>query len=137
MKSLSQFIKESIDGGFNEFCILKPGFIDKKSEFENELKNDSWQIMKQQQCQLTLLQAKNLYKPHKDKDFYKDLCNYMSSDECVCYAVKKDCDDPIKDMDLFKDRIRKVWAKDEMRNAMHSSDSKENVGRESHICKCD
>lgn len=137
MKTLVDFIKESIDGGFNEFCILKPGFIDKKSDFENELKNDNWQIMRQYQCQLTPLQVKNLYKPHKDKDFYKELCDYMSSDECVCYTVKKDCEDPVKDMDIFKDRIRKAWSKDEMRNAMHSSDSKENVIRESHICKCD
>lgn len=137
MKSLVQFIRESIDGGFNEFCILKPGFLDKKPDFEDELTNDGWTIMKQCQCQLSPYQAKKLYSLHKDKDFYKDLCDYMSSEECACYAVKKDCDDPVKDMDIFKERIRKAWGKDEMRNAMHSSDSKENVVRESHICRCD
>ena len=32
-----------------------------------------------------------------------------------------------------KDKVRKNWGKDEMKNGMHSSDSLENVNRESKI----
>jgi nucleoside diphosphate kinase len=45
----------------------------------------------------------------------------------MCY---KDCKDPIKDMKSIKDKVRKIWGKDDMRNAMHSSDSIDNVNRE-------
>ena len=49
-------------------------------------------------------------------------------------TCKKLCNDPIQDMNIFKDKIRSEWGKDEMKNAMHSSDSLENVIRESKIC---
>ena len=68
------------------------------------------------------------------KDFYKDLCDYMSSGECLCCSCHKDCEDPIEDMKKLKDKVRENWGKDEMKNGMHSSDSLENVNRESKIC---
>ena len=64
------------------------------------------------------------------KDYYEDLCIYMASDECIAYMLYKDCKDPIKDLEKLKDKVRKTWGKDDMKNAMHSSDSKENVERE-------
>ena len=51
-------------------------------------------------------QSKQLYSPHKDKDFYKDLCDYMSSGECLCCSCHKDCEDPIEDMKKLKDKVR-------------------------------
>ena len=36
-------------------------------------------------------------------------------------------------MDKIKDEIRKKWGKDDMKNAMHSSDSLQNAARESNI----
>ena len=41
--------------------------------------------------------------------------------------------DPIKKMDEIKDHFRDKYGKDEMKNVMHSSDSKENVMREAKI----
>ena len=36
-------------------------------------------------------------------------------------------------MDKLKDQIRNKWSKDDMKNVMHSSDSLQNVKRESKI----
>lgn len=136
MKKLSSLIIESdvSNSKFNGFCILKPGFADREDEFCELLKLNDWKIIEKKRKKLSHQQACDLYLPKKDESFYNALCDYMSSGDCVCMKCKKDCDDPIKDMDSFKDKIRDEWAKDEMRNAMHSSDSLENVIRECGIC---
>ena len=54
----------------------------------------------------------------------------MSSGDCLSCMCYKDCKYPIKDMKAIKDKVRKIWGKDDMRNAMHSSDSIDNVNRE-------
>ena len=102
-------------------------------EFIDLLKNKGWQIIQQKQTKLSLDQAKELYKMHKDEDFYNDLCEYMSSGECICCSCYKDCKDPFKEMKTIKDSVRNKWGKSEMKNAMHSSDSLENVNRETKI----
>jgi nucleoside-diphosphate kinase len=133
MKSLTQFILESKNLELNGFCILKPEFLDHEEDFLALLKNNNWDIIQKKKLLLTKEQSSNLYSPHKDKDFYKDLCDYMSSGECLCCSCHKDCEDPIEDMKKLKDKVRKNWGKDEMKNGMHSSDSLENVNRESKI----
>ena len=133
MKSLTQFILESKNLELNGFCILKPEFLDHEEDFLALLKNNDWNIVQKKKLLLTKEQSENLYSPHKDKDFYKDLCKYMSSGECLCCSCHKDCEDPIEDMKKLKDKVRKNWGKDEMKNGMHSSDSLENVNRESKI----
>ena len=82
---------------------------------------------------MTHEQAQELYKMHKDKKFYEDLCKYMSSDKCMCCTCHKSTDKPIEEMNKIKDKIRNAWGKSEMKNAMHSSDSIENVNRERKI----
>lgn len=134
MKHLSVFIKESLDTNqINAFVILKPGFLSHKDDFLSLLKNNGWQIVQQQQLKLTHEQAEKLYEMHKDKDFYKDLCDYMCSDECLCCTCHKATNKPIEEMKRVKDKARTAWGKDDMKNAMHSSDSIENVERESKI----
>lgn len=120
----------------NGFCLLKPGFIKHNDEFKNKLTDNGWKILKDGECTLSDVQAKDLYAPHKDKDFYGDLCSYMVSAPCHWYSCYKDCEDPIKDMNKIKDEIRKAWGEDDMKNAMHSSDSIDNVNREYMICDC-
>lgn len=129
MKSLYQYILEAVST-VNGFCILKPEFLDHEDEFCTMLKNNDWKIIQKQKRTLSHEEAEELYKMHKGKDFYKNLCNYMSSGDCLCCMCYKDCEDPIKDMDAIKDKIRKAWGKDDMKNAMHSSDSLDNVNRE-------
>ena len=132
MKTLIQFIKEQ-NAELNAFVILKPEFLKYEQQWLDMLKNNDWQIIQKKKLKLTHAQAEELYKMHKDKDFYKDLCNYMSSDDCICCTCHKDCKDPINEMKKLKDKARDAWGKSEMKNAMHSSDSLKNVERESKI----
>lgn len=133
MKKLSTLIETHTVDRINGFAILKPGFIGHEEDFINLLKNNNWRIIQKKRGVLTQDQAEALYLMHKDKDFYNDLCKYMCSDECVCCTCQKDCKNPIEDMKSLKDKVRDKWGEDEIRNAMHSSDSMSNVERESNI----
>lgn len=138
MISLVQYLinesKKKKEVPYNGFAILKPGFLDIQDDFEQLLEDNDWTISDVTIVKLPKDVAKELYEPHKEKDFYNDLCDYMSSDKCICYLLHKDCEDPIEDLKEVKEEARKKWGKDDMKNCMHSSDSKENVERESKIC---
>ena len=114
----------------NGFCILKPEFLDHEEDWKNMLTNNGWRIMQTVRKTISLDDAKELYKALKAKKFYNDLCNYMASGDCICCMCYRDCENPIKDMKTIKDMVRKAWGIDDMKNAMHSSDSLENVKRE-------
>ena len=134
MKSLNEFIEVfEVSSEINGFCVLKPEFLDHTEDFLKMLDNKGWNVVQKQQKKINLDTAKELYKCHKDKDFYNDLCNYMSSGDALYCMCHKDCEDPIKDMQTIKDIVRKNWGESEMKNAMHSSDSLENVNRESKL----
>lgn len=136
MKTLSSFISESLDSQ-REFVILKPEFTNKDRDFEELLNNHGWKVIQKKKQTLTKEKAEKLYAMHRHKPFYDALINYMSSGPCICYSVftdDKTKKDPVKDMSRIKDEVRKVWGKDDMKNAMHSSDSEDNVERETNIC---
>lgn len=131
MKNLKTYLLESMQN--NAFVILKPGFLDKAGKFVEKLVNSGWRILRTKKFVMPYEMACDLYEMHADKDFYSDLCDYMSSDFCLCLTCQKDCDDPVADMKKIKDKIRDKWGIDDMKNAMHSSDSLENVDRETKI----
>lgn len=113
-----------------EFVIIKPEFERYKDEIVKYLIDNGLVISKVLKRRLSLDKALLLYIPHHDKDFYWDLCEYMSSGDSIGYLFYN----PNKvDVLKLKDEIRKVYGKDDMRNAIHSSDSKKNVKRESNI----
>lgn len=135
MKELEQYLIESInnDENINAFSILKPGFLQYEDEWFSLLENNNWLIENRKKLTMTRKQAKELYKFNADKDFYNDLVDYMCSGKVIVITAYKDCENPIKEMDKLKDKFRKKYGKDEMRNGMHSSDSLANVKREAKI----
>lgn len=138
MKSLTnyineQLINESKEDYVNSFVILKPEFLEHEEAWLQMLDEDEWDILDKKKLTLSKEQAEQLYMMHKGKDFYDDLVEYMSSGECLCAKCYKECEDPIEEMDSLKDKVRDKWGKNDMKNAMHSSDSIENVKRESKI----
>ena len=137
MKKLSKFLEDSRDRSprsINGFVILKPGFLEYEEPLCDMLQNNGWSIIEKKRCKLTPDQAAKLYINLNEKPFYNDLCQYMSSDNCLCCRCAKDCEDPIGDMKALKDKVRGQWGIDDMRNAMHSSDSQEAVDAESKLC---
>ena len=77
--------------------------------------------------QLLLKEAKRLYAIHKDEEWYKDLCEYMSSEPTTAMILKNEnmvmSPEIFDKVGVIKDEIRKKYGEDEMRNVIHSSDS--------------
>lgn len=130
MKTLVSYITEQQNDNKKEFMIIKPGFLDCRNEIIDYLKKHNIMIIRELRKKLTLSEAKKIYKMHNKEDFYDDLCKYMSSDDSIGFVM---CNYGGEPMDKLKDAIRDRFGKDEMRNAIHSSDSPLNAYRESKI----
>jgi nucleoside-diphosphate kinase len=115
------------------FVIIKPGFIDKSQEILNIFKKYGWSLDMTTIKQLQLSEAKTLYAVHKNEDFYKDLCNYMSSGPSRAMILKKSGVLTQKTFDAvatIKNIIRDKWGESDMKNVLHSSDSYESMQNE-------
>lgn len=113
-----------------EFVIIKPEFLRYQQEIEDILLSNGFSINKKLKKTLSLDEAMNLYKMHESEDFYEDLCKYMSSGDSIGYILNNRKN---KDLSKLKDQIREKYGRSDMKNVMHSSDSQENVTRESKI----
>lgn len=134
MKSLKDYITEGLSNQKKIFVVIKPGFLDKTKDILNIYKENGWECESTTIKQLMPEEAKKLYSVHKKKDFYKPLCEYMISDVTRAFIfVKETNNDEFKEASRIKDEIRKKWGESDMRNVVHSSDSKENMGREASI----
>jgi nucleoside-diphosphate kinase len=89
--------------------------------------------------QLTTPQAQAFYAVHKERPFYNDLVNFMTSGPIVAAILEKD--NAVEDFrkligatnpaDAAEGTIRKQFATNIERNAVHGSDSDENAVIES------
>ena len=122
------------------FSIIKPdatkrnitGSINKIIE-ENNLR-----IVAQKRIHLTNEQAENFYDIHKEKPFFKDLIEYMTSEPVIVQVIEGDnaitkyrevmgATNP----DNAKEgTIRKIHALNVQENSVHGSDSEENAIKE-------
>lgn len=128
MRNLFDFITEAQNK--KEFLIIKPEFLHYRNDILEILKENNIIPIRELRKTLSMSEAKKLYKPHNKEDFYEDLCKYMSSGDSIGFVL---CNYGGADLLKIKDSIRKKFGVDEMRNAVHSSDSGLNVSRESKI----
>lgn len=136
MESLKTYLASNISDPMRKnhvLVVIKPDFLKYSTEFTNEFTKNGYSIIKSKTTWLTLDEAKELYKIHKDKDFYADLCNYMSSGQVMAFILKKKSDNIFKEFGKLKDKIRDEYGQNEMRNALHSSDSYKNFSHEAGI----
>ena len=88
--------------------------------------------------QLSQERAGQFYAVHKERPFYNDLCNYMSSGPIMAMILEKD--NAVADFrkligatnpaEAAEGTIRKLFAKSIEANAIHGSDSDENAAIE-------
>ena len=141
MISLNNYIYEQLASPDNikAFIIIKPGFLQYKDEIfdyinkKGFIMNDHTNPMK-----LTDNQVKDLYGCHSKEDWYNDLCKYMLSGDVIAanYTFDYESNPSVNTISLMKEikhHFRDKYGKDEMKNCMHSSDSLDNVKRESKI----
>lgn len=134
MKSLYESLLESAEPEKKIFVVIKPGFLDKAQDILDIYKEEGWTLKFSTIKKLLLSEARELYKVHKKEEFYKGLCDYMSSDITRAMIFTKETNkDEFKEATRIKDVIREKWGESDMRNVVHSSDSKENMEREAGI----
>ena len=122
------------------FSIIKPdatkrnitGSINKIIE-ENNLR-----IIAQKRIQLTNEQAENFYNVHREKPFFKDLIEYMTSQPVIVQVIEgdnaitkyRDVMGATNPDDAKEGTIRKIHALNVQENSVHGSDSEENAAKE-------
>lgn len=132
VKELGIFSPEQSHG----FILIKPGEEKYSQAIIRMFEDRGWSVAKVRTKTLLEKEAKALYAPHKDKDFFKPLVQYMISGPCTGIvltrkgeASKKD----FKDIAEVKDLVRERWGESDMRNVLHSSDSEERFKEEAGI----
>ena len=135
-KGLPDHIKESLmDKTQRVFIVIKPEFLNRYQDILKMFEEEGFMLTDTSLKKLTLEEAQELYIPHKDEDFYDDLCEYMCSGFSLGLIFTcLDADDNLfNHVGKIKDKVREKYGIDEMKNAIHGSDSEENVKRESKI----
>ena len=122
------------------FAIIKPDAVKKGNTgkiYDRILKAD-FKILCAKLLRMTVSQAEGFYEIHKERPFFNELTEFMSSGACMVLALEKD--DAVNqwrktigatnpdDADLGT--IRKDFATNVQENAVHGSDSNENAEKE-------
>ena len=122
------------------FAIIKPDAVKNgySGKIIDRIINSDFKILGLKLIRMTKSQAEGFYEIHKDKPFFSELTDFMSSGKCVVIALKKEdavnkwreligATDPAE---ADEGTIRKDYASSLGENAVHGADSNENAVRE-------
>ena len=120
--------------------IVKPDAVagGKTGRIVAHLEQAGFTIRAARLVRLSRAEAGAFYAVHKDRPFYKDLVEFMTSGPCLPMALERSnavaelrtvigATDPAE---AAAGTIRKLYAESKGRNAIHASDSDENAARE-------
>ncbi len=122
------------------FAIIKPDAVKNGNTgkiYDRILKAD-FKILCAKLLRMTVGQAEGFYAIHKERPFFNELTEFMSSGACMVLALEKD--DAVNEWrktigatnpdDADLGTIRKDFATNVQENAVHGSDSNENAEKE-------
>lgn len=119
------------------FSMIKPDSYQDKNigGILNKIEQAGFQIIGMKMIKITKELAGKFYDIHKDRPFYDELCDFMSSDKVVLLVLEKD--NAVADLRALmgatnpeqaeQGTIRKEFARNVGENAIHGSDSIENA----------
>lgn len=120
----------------NTLAIIKPDAYKKRASGKiiDRIIEEGFEIMGMKSLVLTKGKVEGFYEIHKDKHFFNELTEFMSSGKCVLLALRREnavnkwrevigSTNP-DEADLGT--IRKLFGSNTGNNAVHGSDSKEN-----------
>lgn len=123
--------------GNKTLAIIKPDAVEKNviGEIIAKITGAGFKILGMKLTRLSEQQAGVFYEVHKERPFYGELCEYMSSGPIVPIALEKDnavddyrkligATDPTQ---ADEGTIRKLYGESKAVNAVHGSDSDENA----------
>jgi nucleoside-diphosphate kinase len=118
------------------FSIVKPDGVQKNlvGEVYRRFEQAGLRIVAARMTQLTQAQAEGFYAVHRERPFFKDLCEFMTSGPVIVIALEREdavghwrrvigATDPAK---ADAGTIRKLYGASLGENAVHGSDSVEN-----------
>jgi nucleoside-diphosphate kinase len=120
--------------------IVKPDAVEtgKTGLIIAHLQKEGFMLRATRLVRLTTAQAGAFYEVHRERPFYRDLVEFMTSGPCLPMALERDdavahlrtvigATDPAE---ASAGTIRKLFAESKGRNAIHASDSVDNARRE-------
>lgn len=126
--------------GKKTLAIIKPDAVEKgyTGEIISMILKAGFKIRAMRMVHLTKESAGGFYEIHKERSFFGELLDYMTSGPCVPIYLEKEnavedyrkligATDPKK---AAEGTVRKLYATDIQFNAVHGSDSDENAEKE-------
>jgi len=120
--------------------IVKPDAVAQNviGEIIRRLEEKKFKIVNLEMVRLTRQQAAEFYAVHRQRPFYNDLLDFMTSGPCVPMALERDnavaflreVIGSTNPEEAAEGTIRKDFATDIQNNAVHASDSLENGAKE-------
>ena len=122
------------------FSIIKPDATKRNitGSINKVIEDQGLKILAQKRIKLSLDQAENFYSVHKEKPFFKDLIEYMTSEPVIVQVIEGD-NAIVKYREVMgatnpenadEGTIRKIHALNVQENSVHGSDSEENAIKE-------
>ena len=129
--------------GNRTFTMIKPDAVESNNigNIIQMISNAGFTVKAMKFTKLSHEQAKNFYEVHKERPFYGELVEYMTSGPIVAAILEKE--NAVSDFrkligstdpsEAEEGTIRKKYAESKGRNAVHGSDSDENAKIESNF----
>ena len=129
--------------GNRTFTMIKPDAVESNNigNIIQMISDAGFTIKAMKFTKLSHEQAKNFYEVHKERPFYGELVEYMTSGPIVAAILEKE--NAVSDFrkligstdpsEAEEGTIRKKYAESKGRNAVHGSDSDENAKIESNF----
>ena len=122
------------------FSIIKPDATKRNitGSINKVIEDSGLRIIAQKRIRLTNDQAENFYSIHKERPFFKDLIEYMTSEPVVvqvlsgenCVARYRAIMGATNPENAEEGTIRKLFALNVQENSVHGSDSENNAKNE-------
>ncbi len=121
-------------------AIIKPDAVSSKftGKIIDMIEHKGFNIIRMKKVHMTPEQGKSFYEVHKDRPFYTELYEFISSGPVVVMALEKD--NAIKDWrnlmgatnpaQAEEGTVRKLYAQSIGKNAVHGSDAPETAAQE-------
>ena len=120
----------------NTLAIIKPDAYEKgaSGRIIDRIIEEGFEIMGMKSLVLTKRKVEGFYEIHKDKPFFNELTEFMSSGKCILLALRrKNAVNKWREVigstnpdEADSGTIRKLFGSNTGNNAVHGSDSKEN-----------
>lgn len=123
-------------------AVIKPGAGDEEKEMiYNQIRSSGFHIAAQKETTLTKEVAEQFYSEHKEKEFFGELTEFMTSGPTMFMILSREDavqgvremigpTDPEEAKQSAPESIRAVLGKDQVRNAMHAASNEEKAKAE-------